>query len=60
MKIKDIADNLREKVDTIFKDKVESVIVVDIGSKLTLLNVELNGRIKVVCNLKTFPQFTPY
>jgi type IV pilus assembly protein PilM len=30
-----------------FSDKVDSVIVVDIGSKLTLLNVELKGNIEV-------------
>ncbi len=44
---------IRQRVQNIFNKKVDAVIVVDIGSKLTLLNIELRPQIKISA-LKTF------
>ena len=43
----DVLGFLKEKLGALFKDRVDSAIVVDVGSKLTLLNVELKGNIEV-------------
>ncbi|MFC1708653.1 pilus assembly protein PilM [Candidatus Omnitrophota bacterium] len=47
MKIDSIFNTFRVKLDALVKDKVDSIVVVDIGSKLTLVNVELKGRLEV-------------
>lgn len=47
MNIENVLSFFKEKFGALFKDKVDSVIVVDVGPKLTLLNVELRGDIEV-------------